>query len=147
LSQGGFLAPRFRDAGGGVSGGSISNLLQNVSWRSWTVTGIHLADTKSTLALRDVKIIRLSLYGAPDLPYSTPPVKRLTVGPGQSFSATLVEKQTDCPPPGHIWTEAQMDQYLNSSKSHELTVPADIAVATPLGTRTLGTTFTFSCLV
>ena len=147
LSQGGLLTPQFRGNGGGVSGGSISNTLQNVSWRPWTVTGIHLADKKSTLALRDVKVVRLSLYPVSDSPYSGPPVRRLTVAPGQTFSVNLEEKLSDCPPVPPIATTAQMNQYLTSPANHEHDIPAVITVATPLGTRTIGTTFTFSCSV
>jgi hypothetical protein len=147
MSQGGFLAPRFRNNGGGVSGGSISNSLQNVSWRSWTITGIHLADKKSTLALRDVKVVRLSLYPGSGLPYGGASLRRLTVGPGQTFSVNLVERQSDCSPPPPIANESQMNRYLSSPANHEHDIPADITVATPLGTRTIGTTFTFSCSV
>jgi hypothetical protein len=147
LSQGGVLAPQFRVSGGGVSGGSISNSLQNVSWRSWTVTGIHLADRRSALALRDLKIIRLSLYKQSDLPYSEPPVQRLTVGPGQIFSVNLLEKLKGCSSPPNITSVTAMDRYLISPKNHETDIPAIITVTTPLGTRTVDTTFTFSCSV
>ena len=147
LSQGGLLVPQFRNNGGGVSGGSISNSLQNVSWRSWTVTGIHLADKKSTLALRDVKVVRLSLYPGAGPLYSGAPVRRLTVGPGQTFSVNLVERQSDCSPPPNITNIAQSIQYASSPANHEQDVPAAITVSTPLGVRTIGTSFTFSCSV
>jgi hypothetical protein len=147
LSQGGFLTPRFRDSGGGVAGGSITNSIQNVSWRSWTVTGVHLANKESTLRLRDLRIVRLSLYRGPATPYSGAPVPRLTVGPGQVFTVDLVEKLDDCSPPPNLKTAAATDRYFSSPENHVTDVPAVVTVSTPLGTRTVGTTFTFSCSV
>jgi hypothetical protein len=147
LSQGGFLVPKFYASGGGVSGGSIFNTLQNVSWRSWTVTGIQLADKRAESSLRDVKIVRLSLYNESQFPYSEPPVHRLTVGPSQTFSVDLVEKITGCSPPPPVTTVAAMDRYLSSPKNHPHDIPAVVTVSTPLGTRTIGTTFSFSCSV
>jgi len=74
LSQSGVLVPRFRlsGTGGGESstGTVFSNNLQNVSPRSWTITGIHLADENSARMLPDVHIIRLGLQTQSSEPWT-----------------------------------------------------------------------------
>jgi hypothetical protein len=89
----------------------------------------------------------LSLYEQSDLPYSKPPVQRLTVSPGQTFSVNLLEKLRGCSSPPNVTSVAAMDRYLSSPENHGTDIPAVITVSTPLGTRTTGTTFTFSCSV
>jgi hypothetical protein len=84
------------------------------------------------------------------LPYPEffgPSVPRLTVSPGGSFSVGLVEKETDCSPPPSIHTGAEAERYFNSPRNHVHNLPVVITVATPLGTRDIGTTFTFSCWI
>ena len=160
LSQGGLLVPKFdANSGGGTgtytgsgggTGGSYStssNLVQNVSWRSWTVTGVHLTDIGSAVPT-DVKVIQVGVrrtdyqLGVHGPGRSLP---RLTVAPGQEFDVVLVEKQDDCPAPPPIHTEAQAQRWLNSPRQHMHSIPAAITVKTPLGTRSVPTAFTVSC--
>jgi hypothetical protein len=152
--EAGVLLPKFRLSGGGAGGGSTgssssySNAIQNVSLRSWTVTGVHLVDSRSTLELPDVTIVQLSLqrFQFPTLGTGpSRPLHRLTVGPGQTFTVNLVDKQRDCPPTPNFHTEADAARYFSSSANHQHSVPAAFTVATPLGTKTFGTTFTISC--
>jgi hypothetical protein len=151
LSQGGFLVPKFRTDGGGSGGGggySLSiNQIQNVSWRSWTVTGAQLTDTGSATP-SDVKVSQVGLRRNEFQPGFNGPgrsLRRLTVAPGQEFDVVLVEKQDDCSLPPPITTLAQAQRYEHSRQNHEHTIPAVFTVATPLGTRSIATSFTVSC--
>lgn len=152
--EAGVVLPKFRLSGTGDSGGSTgspssySNVIQNVSLRSWTVTGVHLVDSRSTLELPNVTIVQLSLQHDPSPTLSTGPSRplhRLTVGPGQTFTVNLVDKQRDCPPVPNFHTATDAEHYFSSSANHQHSVPAALTVATPLGTKTIGTTFTISC--
>jgi hypothetical protein len=156
LSESGVIVPSFHSSGSGggsgiVRGGTTSttatNLIENVSFRSWTVTGIRLAHTGSPPHLSDVMILGLHLELVNDSSDGNalgPPVRRLRVGPGQGFDAVLTEKQDHCPSLPLPLTVAQIDYYRNNP-IHPRTIPAVYTVATPLGTRTIATTFTVSC--
>jgi hypothetical protein len=150
--EAGVLVPKFRPSGNGISGGSTgssySNVIQNVSLRSWTVTDVHLVDSRSTNELPNVTIVKLSLEDGqfPTLSTRLPrPLHRVTVGPGQTFTVNLVDKQRDCPPLPKFHTGADAERYFSSPADHQYNVPAAFTVATPLGTKTIGTTFTISC--
>ena len=151
--EAGVLLPKFRtDGGGGGSesslGSSYSNVIENVSLRPWTVTGVHLVDRRSTLELPHVTIVQLGLQQSAFPPLSTGlfrPLHRLTVGPGQQFMVTLVDRQRDCPKVPIFQNPAEATRFFSSSAHHQHSVPAAFTVATPLGTKTIGTTFTISC--
>jgi hypothetical protein len=151
--EAGVLVPKFRpDGGGDGSGGSMgsaySNVIQNVSLRPWTVTGVHLVDRRSSLELPNVTIVQLSLQHGPSRPLGTGllrPLHRLTVGPGQQFTVNLVDKERDCPKTPTFQDSAEFARYVNSPANHQHSVPVAVTVATPLGTKTIGTTFTISC--
>ena len=152
LSQAGILVPRFRlsGTGGGETSAStvVSNTLENVSPRSWKVTSIHLTNQGSTLTLPDVHIIRLGLQRQDPEPSANFPgtmQQRLTVAPGQYFNANLVEKQSDCPSQVTVHSQAEALRLAKSARNHQHSIPAVLTVSTPLGTRTVGTTFTINC--
>lgn len=152
LSQAGVLVPRFRVSGmgGGESSAStvVSNTLENVSPRSWTVTGIHLTNQGSTRTLPDVRIIGFGLQRQnpePSANFPGPMLQRLTVAPGQYFYANLVEKQSDCPSQGTIHSQAEALRLAKSAGNHQHSILAVLTISTPLGARTVGTTFTINC--
>ena len=147
----GVLVPKFRPSGNGISegssGSSYSNVIQNVSLRSWTVTGVHLIDSRSTLELPNVTIVQLSLQHetspmlntGPSTLSTVPsrPLHRLTVGPGQTFTVNLVDKQRDCPPVPNFHTAAEAEHYFSSSAHHQHSVPAAFTVGHRLVSRRL----------
>ena len=152
LSQGGLLVPKFRSSGSGRGGSSvstlISNTMENVSARSWTVTGVHLTAQESGRTWPDVHILRLG-FQRQDLPPSVnfpgPMVRRMTVSPGQFFEVSLLEKQSNCPSPQAVTTEGEAVRLANSRQNHAHILPAAFNVATPLGTRSIAMTLTVNC--
>jgi hypothetical protein len=152
LSQGGVLFPRFRGSGSGSSesstGSSFSESMENVSPRSWTITGVHLVD-HAAQKLPDVRITGLGVQPedfTPSLSTKTPgPSQRLTVSPGQYFNVSLFEEQNDCPSQSPVHCLNESLRLEGSPQNHEHSIPAAITVVTPLGTRSIDTTFSVSC--
>jgi hypothetical protein len=145
--QGGVFAPKFDTFGGGTGGDArvadYFSDFQNASWRSWTITGVHLADNGPTRARSGGQDIALSVRRGSD--GQGPALQRLTVGPGQKFTVDLVERRQICHLPRGYRTSAQVQQYALSRFEHQPRIPTVIAVATPFGTRTVGTTFRVGC--
>jgi hypothetical protein len=151
LSQGGVLIPRFRELGsGGVSGPTtesvVSEDIENVSPRSWTITGVHFTDPAAVRKLSDVRIVDLGVQPQNDLPnFSEHLSQRLTVSPGQYFDVTLQEKENDCPDRSLIPDPGQIQRLESSAQNHQRSIPATITVATPLGKRAIVTSLSLSC--
>lgn len=145
--QGGVLAPKFDTFGGGTGGdahvANYYNDFQNASWRPWTITGVHLADSGPTQARDDGQGIALSVRRGSD--GQGPALQRLTVGPGQKFTVDLVERRQICHFPRGYRTSAQVVQYNLSRIEHQPRIATVIAVATPFGTRTIDVTFRVGC--
>lgn len=145
--QGGVLAPKFDTFGGGTGGDArVANYFsdfQNASWRSWTITGVHLADNRSARAQSDGQDIAVSVRRGSNGQGRA--LQRLTVGPGQKFTVDLVERRQICHLPHGYRTSAQVQQYQLSRIEHQPSVPIVIAVATPFGTRAYVTTFRIGC--
>jgi len=145
--QGGVLAPKFEPSGGGTglseSNGSAYLVLQNVSWRSWTITGIRFATDQSPRVLASVRTGVLSVHRGGR--GQGPAVATLTVGPGQTFSVDLVQRHRVCPEPGANLTTAQFERFAATVDNNRKNILALISVVTPFGTRTVGSTFTTAC--
>jgi hypothetical protein len=126
----------------------VSNTLENVSPRPWTITGIRLTDEQSARTLPDVRIIGVGLQRQ-DLPPSAsfpgPLLRQLKVSPGEYFTANLEEEQSDCPSQQSNRSINQIERLANSPQNHQHSLPAAITVTTPLGTRTIGMTFSINC--
>lgn len=145
--QGGVLAPKFDTLGAGTGGDArIANYfsdLQNASWRSWTITGVHLADNGTTRAPSNDEDIVLSLRRGSD--GQGPALQRLRVGPGQEFTVDLVEKRHICPLPSGYRTSAQVVEYQLSLVKHQQRLPTVLTVVTPFGPRAYLMTFSVGC--
>ena len=151
LSQGGVLVPRFRDIGSGASTGAstesvVSEDIENVSPRSWTITGVHFTDQTAARMLPDVHLVELGLQPQNDIPSFTEHLsQRLRVSPGQYFDVTLLEKESDCPSHFFPSNPGQIERLKSSPQNHQRSIPATLTVATPLGTRSIDTTLSLSC--
>jgi hypothetical protein len=151
LSQGGVLVPGFRDNGsGGTSGSSTASLVaedfENVSPRSWTITGVHFSDPAAVRKLSDVRIIAVGAQPQDTGPSFPEPLhQRLTVSPGQYFDVGFLEKESDCPSQSSVRNAAQEQRLASSPRNHQRSIPAVVTVATPLGTRSIDTTLSMSC--
>ena len=145
--QGGVLAPKFDAVGDGTGGDArvtdYFNDYQNASWRSWTITGVRLVDDGSIRSRTGVHVIDVGVRRGSDGQGSA--LRRLTVRPGQRFSVDLVVQRQICVLPKGYRTRAQVQQYQLSRIEHQPSLPIDIAVTTPFGTRTVGTTFRVGC--
>jgi hypothetical protein len=154
IVQTGVLIPKFRDEGerGTISEGFsqiYANTVANQSLRSWTITGLQLP-AGTTVSMSDGSTVHIggiyrgtvpnpALQGnspnfAPSLTFGRRQQLPLTIGPGQELTVTLVQKPAPtCRPvimprdPKH-WP-------------HPHNLPAAIAISTPIGSRTVGTTF------
>jgi hypothetical protein len=132
LVQSGSLAPDFHVN----STGPEYAHLQNISWRSWTITSAQLANAKHPIVLPDRSIIsRVLVYpGVPQNLTSAlehPAKFPLSVGRGQQITVTLLqEHQKQCP--------SAFDYPLNEIPQQDTyEIPVDLVFATPLGARTL----------
>jgi hypothetical protein len=129
--QAGLLAPQFRiPSGGGTESVTFENI-QNVSWRSWTITGVHLANPRVSRALLGGHIAQVSLHRIPaSSPFHLgPALPRLVVEPGQQFTLALVGVRGMC----------------TSSRRRMSTTPISISavltVSTPFGNRPVAESF------
>lgn len=145
--QGGVLAPKFEPSGSGTalsaSNGSTYLVLQNVSWRSWTISGVGFATDQSPKVLASVRTGALSVHRGRS--GTGPAIAGLTVEPGQTFSVDLVQRHRVCPEPGANLTTAQFERFAQTVNNNRKNVLALISVVTPFGTRTVGATFTTTC--
>jgi hypothetical protein len=134
LVQSGILAPNFRQlgTGGQLGTASVTGNLENVSWRSWTMTGIHLADPRSPVVLPDKSTVAIGpvYLGLPWLTggkLARPAVFPLLVKPGQQVFVTLVKRHVkNCGQPTNLVVHP--DEY---------NVPVDLAFSTPIGTKSV----------
>lgn len=137
--QAGLLAPQFRLLPGeeGVDNAWFDTI-QNVSWRTWTITGVHLANGASS-ALVSGRVIRLSLHDgqAPADGRVGPALSRLVVGPGHEFNLKLTNFGVTCKVPLHQLESPSFVSRLPSA----VVLSAVIEVATPFGVR--GTEYRF----
>jgi hypothetical protein len=131
LIQAGVIAPQFRSVGGAGIGDSQFQNIENVSWQSWTITSLHLAESGSARARFDGRLVVLSLHQG-----TTPPdgrvgqaLGRLTVPPGRQFNVRLSNSQTVCKLPVSSMGLEQV------APPAQIRVSAVIEVATPFGTR------------
>jgi hypothetical protein len=146
--QGGVIAPRFDPVGGGDFGtpatSSAFNVLQNASWRSWTITGIRWAADQSPSVLAKVRHSVLSVHAGGN--GQGPARSRISVGPGQTFTVNLLrpapkcDHQLDLNP-----TPTQIQESEQALLNEQFSVGAVLSVVTPFGTRTVGTTFQLNC--
>jgi hypothetical protein len=134
LVQSGILAPNFRQlgTGGQLGTASVTGNLENVSWRSWTMTGIHLTDPRSPVVLPDKSTVTIGpvYLGQPWITggkLARPGAFPLVVRPGQQVFVTLVRAHLkNCGQPTN--SVVHPDGY---------NVPIDLAFSTPIGTRTV----------
>jgi hypothetical protein len=96
--QAGLLAPQFRNPSGGGTDSVTFENIQNVSWRSWTITGVHLANPRVSRALLGGHIVQVSLHRTPaSSPFHLgPALPRLVVDPGQQFTLALADVRGVC---------------------------------------------------
>jgi hypothetical protein len=131
--QAGVLAPQFRLAGYEGVDGSQFTTIQNVSWRAWTITDVHLDNGTST-ALVAGHVVRLSLHDgpAPTNGRVGPALTHLVVGPGQDFNLRLSDSMVTCQL--HV-APRNMPSYIETHPQTSVGVPAAVAISTPFGTR------------
>lgn len=135
--QAGILAPQFHSMSGEAVDGSEFDNIQNVSWRSWTVTSVHLANRPSNRALVDGGIVQLSLHEGPVPPdgHVGPALSSLVVGPGQQFNLRLANAERMCSVP---LRDLQRNTPFLLPQDN---VPALIAVSTPFGSKDIEVLF------
>jgi hypothetical protein len=144
LAQAGMLVPSFRANGGGEIGrplytDSYAVNLENTSWHSWVITGVDLAQARSSVVLPDKSVITIGrLYNGglqfmgkkPVRPATLP----LSVGPGQQITVSLDQRhRVTCRPKNFSINSLVQQDYYN--------IPVDVMFATPFGTRTVMATF------
>ncbi|MDA8358391.1 MAG: hypothetical protein M0Z95_19355 [Actinomycetota bacterium] len=125
--QAGLLAPQFRStSGGGTASGVTFENIENVSWRSWTITGVHLANPRVTRALLGGRIAGVSLHRgrAPSPFHLGLALRRLVVAPGQQFSVELANVRGVC-------TSSRR----RSSLSTPMHISVVVSLSTPFGNR------------
>lgn len=130
--QAGLLAPQFRSPSGGGTGSVTFETIQNVSWRSWTITSVHLANPPVRRALLGGRIAQVSLHRGPaHSPFGLgPALSRLVVGPGQQFTLELANLRGVC-------TSSRR----RSSSSTPIRTSVVLTVSTPFGNRQLVESF------
>jgi hypothetical protein len=134
LVQSGILAPDLHLLSTGRTFGSqyvgsYQGNIQNLSWRSWTITGVQMAAGKPSVILPDRSVITVGrVYRGVPQPFTNtsahPAVLPLSVGPGQQITVTLVQKDLRiCRP---VNQQFQQDLY---------DIPVDLVFSTPFGSR------------
>jgi hypothetical protein len=148
LVQAGEIAPKFElPSGGGIAGGTYLVSVRNLSWRSWTITGVNLAGGHPIRRLPDGSTVALgaSYRGMPSvlLEYATEQhvAMPFTVGDGQWLTLTLVRSHAPNCKPVLPQTPKEMQRYNAAVDSLSIDVPVSISVGTPLGSRNITTTF------
>jgi hypothetical protein len=152
--QTGVLIPKFRDEGerGTMGGGSsevYANTVENQSLRSWTITGLELPAGK-TVSMPDGSTVHIggiyrgtvpnpAFHGnapaySPSLTSGRRQQLPLSIGPGQELTVTLVQKGAPACRPVIMPRDPR-----HWPPPHKL--PAAIAIGTPIGSRTVATTF------
>ncbi len=132
--QGGILGPQFHMVGAAGINGAQFDSIQNVSWRTWTVTSVHFADRPSTRAVLDGRTLELSLHQGPLTGKVGPGLASLVVGPGQQFSVRLSGASRVCHYPLSS-TSGNVQRYVRSLLSRQIPIPVEITVETPFGTK------------
>ncbi len=134
--QGGILAPQFHTVGGAGINGVQFESVQNTSWRSWTVTGVHFADRPSTRTILDGRTLELSLHQGRIVPRIGPESASLVVGPGKQFSVGLSNASRVChyPLAGGAGDLQRQERLL---LSHQIPIPVVITVETVFGPRSI----------
>jgi len=97
--QAGVLAPQFRSFSGGGRGNDVTfKNVENVSWRTWTITGLHLAGHHARRAAVDGHLIDASLHMAqPATAFRlAPALSRVVVEPGHQFTVALTNLRGAC---------------------------------------------------
>ena len=117
--------------------GSYAGNIQNLSWRSWTITGVRMASGKPSLILPDRSVITIGrVYSGAPQPFTNrpahPAVLPFRVGPGQQITVTLVQKDLKICGPVNPNVQFQQDQY---------DIPIDLVFSTPFGSRNVLETF------
>jgi hypothetical protein len=150
--QMGLLVPHFGNPLGGQSGFATSNYsaatvtLTNESWRSWTLTSVHLDNGRTTQLLPNGSPVQLEISHLVTLDWFRPQhygTVPLSVGPGRQFTLVLVQRhQPICPGASFFHDSgAQFQRYIAGLESVHYRVPVAVDVRTPLGTRSVITTF------
>ena len=128
--QGGILGPQFHTVGqAGIKGAQVDSV-QNVSWRTWTVTSVHFADRPSTRAVLNGRTLELTLHQGPITGKVGPGLASLVIGPGQQFSVRLSGASRVCHAPLR-----DLQGYASLALSHQIPIPVVITVDTPFGTK------------
>lgn len=139
--QAGIVAPQFRTIGGAGIGDATFASIENDSWRSWTITGLHLSASASTRARVAGRVVVLSLHEGPIPPDGRvgPPLRHLEVGPGQQFNLRLSNSRSVCRMPGRPPGSLE-----SLAPPPEIGIFTVIEVATPFGARDLEYEFAIS---
>jgi hypothetical protein len=145
--QAGFFLPQFSDTGETATGTTgrdawYVETVTNSTWRSWTVLGVRLSNGKPSATLPAVGPASVGLQVNVDLSSNNPirPVPEVVVPPGGTFSVTLA--LTDCDPPvSGVWVRQRRGGALVG-----VDIPVSFLVRTPFGTRSVGESFSVSCM-
>jgi hypothetical protein len=147
LVEAGVVMPKFTVPGTGSEGSTYSNIIENSSWRSWTITAIRLADGQRSSKLGDGSTVRLGdLYPGEVPPGNSPPIVAMPyeLGAGQSVTLTLVRAHVSkCKNPP-LQTSRQLQRFQADIAKDLVDIPVEVSVATPLGTRDVPVDFDFS---
>jgi hypothetical protein len=141
--QGGLLAPNFHNEGTGYHGNvRYIGALENVSWRSWTISDPRLAGGRREAPFEKDRSVVALMYRSGSFDGSGPAVRHLDLHPGQTVMLRVEVDGGGCMP-AYTFT-GTFARLASPQPRHPVTVEA--TVTTPLGSRTIHQTFEVSCL-
>ena len=146
LVEAGVVAPKFTVPGTGSEGSTYSNIIENSSLRSWTITAIRLAGGQKSSKLADGSTVRVGHLYPGEMPPGSLPIVAIPFefGAGQSVTLTLVRAHVPYCRPPPLNTNGDMQRFDAAIRNDLVDVPVDVSVSTPLGTRDVPVDFDFS---
>ena len=146
LAEAGVVVPKFTVPGTGSYGNTYLNIIENSSWRSWTITAIHLAGGQKSSKLADGSTVRVGdLYRGELTISNNSPIAAMPfeLGAGKSVTLTLVRSHMPkCRNPA-LQTIREIERFDAEVKKDSVDIPVEVSVATPLGTRNVPVDFDF----
>jgi hypothetical protein len=146
LVQSGAITPKLVSPGSGTVGDNIYSVtVENVSWRNWTITRVHLADGPKSKELPDGSTLELGdLYrGQPLAMYSAWAEQRIStpvsLGKGKTFTVAFTRIHEPACKPASQQTKEEVETYEAQVTKLTVDVPVTLVVTTPLGSRNVMT--------
>jgi hypothetical protein len=149
--QSGAILPKFVSPGAGNVGNRYLVSITNSSWRSWTITHVNLAGGQPTRRLPDGSTLEMSASyrGEPDFVFGKAPQEvslPFDLGKGQTLTFSLVRSHAPSCKTA-LQTSKEIQRFEAEASKDSIDVPLAMSVATPLGSRNVGTAFnlTYGC--